>query len=299
VRVMDAAHSLFAGDRVRAITASRPAAVALSARTPIGVAAQSLARVITLPSLFWLGRMGELSALCEAWASEASACGDRHVEASCLVFQAYRHLREDDVAAALAALARARSVDIDYQHPVLTDPWWASNVALYADDAASALAFCSDTRLSQLPRTLATPGAVGFWALASGTSAAALAIQTPARRSEALTRLAHEITLAKRAFLAPAHGVIAQLEATHAVLTDRTQPVDALLERAAKHYDALGWKLHAASMQLARAQRTTSHHASLEQRALAVIAAEGIANPWRWAEMLAPALVRAPRRSSG
>ena len=146
VQVMRAACSLYLAEPDRTCEITLPIATSTDAGAGIGAAARSLARAISLPSLYWAGRVRELAAYAELWIEQAHTAGDRYLQAGLRLVSAHRFLRADDAPRAFAELELARSTHFEREYAELADPWWEVSIALYAGQAERALEHCRSMR---------------------------------------------------------------------------------------------------------------------------------------------------------
>jgi hypothetical protein len=243
--------------------------------------------VVSLVALYWSGRIAELSERTGRWLDEAVDAGDRRLEFACRTMHCYAHLRTGDPRAAMREIERARGLGLDYVQGAGSDPWWVANVALYAGDPAAALAACDAQRphYGLYARYSSTMRAL--WAWTDGQCAAALARVGPDRGS-ALRTLTGAVDRLQRSRARAARPAAAQLGAALSLVRgDRSRALGEL-ETGAAAYATLGMTLHAAALSLALARLGARDAPALERAALAAFAAQGIQDPERWANMIAP-----------
>jgi hypothetical protein len=257
-------------------------------RSELGASAQSLARAAVMPALYWLGEVGRAADVAETWIASARESGDAHLEVSFRVLGAHRYLRTDDPARALRAIRDARMVDLDYMHPAFRDPWWEASVLLYEGDGEGALAVCE--RAAPDFRANAFAASRVMWALIAGSASTASA-GSGRRRQQAMAELERCVRETRMSTATLAPPIRAQLRGTLAWLRGDRKRALSLIQQAIAHYDALGMRLHAASLRLVAAEGLPAPDATREE-ALTVFASEGIVAPERWAAMLAPGIGR-------
>jgi hypothetical protein len=289
VKAVRGVSRLFTADFLGALRDAWEPATSTAAQTGIGLSVQSLARLTIMPTLYWLGRIGQLAEVADEFIQEARDAGNRHLEVHCRVVAAHRWLRTGDAARTREELARARAAGVDYDHQALHDPWWEVGLQLYEGNAAGALAVYSRVARTHFARTAIWAANRAQWAMTAGTCWAALA-DRGVRRGEAAREMARAAASARRNGSRVARPYAEHLEGARALLAgDRRAAVAALL-RAIDAYDALGMRLHAASVRFGLAARGEGSP-DLERAARETFTAEGIGRPELWAYMLAAGVV--------
>jgi hypothetical protein len=259
-------------------------------RTPFSAHVRTSARIMSLLSLYWLGRITQLSELSQAWLEDALDAGDRIQENAFRCMRCYAHLQHDRVDKALAEIERADTLRFDFIAGHGADPWWFAGVAQYRGDAAGAADLCRRRYAYYHVYARYCASARAEWNLALGGSAAALALRD-IERGPNMKRLHSQMWRARFGIGRVVRPIAAQLTATHAALTGRRSRAIAALTRSVEQYDALGMQLHAAAARLALARLAPRDATAHERAAMNVFRAERIARPELWSRFLVPGLI--------
>ena len=287
VRVAQGSSALLASEYVAALDAALEIAQIPQLRTPISAHVRTSARIVSLLSLYWLGRITQLSELSHAWLEDGIDCGDRMQESAFRTMSCYGHLRRDRVDKALQEIERTSALRFDFISDFGADPWWFAGVAQYRGDAVTAAKMCRDSHVLYGVYARYCASARAEWNLALGGTAAALAAQN-IERVENVRMLQREARQVAWCWGRIARPFAAQLGATHAALSGKPDRAVSQLRRAAQAYDGLGMQLHAASVRFMLARLPARDAAAQESAALKVFRAQGIARPELWARMLVP-----------
>jgi hypothetical protein len=291
VQVMRAACYLYLAEPARTCEITLPIATSTDAGAGIGASARSLARAISLPALYWVGRVRDLAAYAELWIEQSNTAGDRFLQAGFRLVSAHRFLRIDDSARAFAEIELARSRRLDDELADLADPWWEVGIALYAGQPERALEVCRSLRESFEGHSGISKTHRVLFAFSEASALAACAAEGR-NEDEALRAIARAERLARSSGVMLGTAQAPQLAATAAWLRNDGKRARELLERALVEYEACGMRLFSASVRLRLARIGAADADGLRRAGLAVFEEEGIVEPERWANMLVPGFER-------